>query len=134
VSETRECLFRATVESGRGCLLVNFLHWSADPTIALGRYMKACRASDTGHKATEEDLSNRDTLVWSYPKADWPLQTCMSRLHNAGYHPRGHSYTEEGGASPVPGGSWLAQVPCPSAPSPTRTPWQLERWLNIASS
>ena len=22
----------------------------------------------------------------------------------------GHSYTEEGGASPVPGGSWLAQV------------------------
>ena len=84
----------------------------------------------------------------------------------------GHSYTEEGGASPVPGGSWLAQVsffwiresssmshyakycqyfnclvlliikstpehcqvPCPSAPSPTRTPWQLERWLNIASS
>ena len=68
MSETRECLFRATVESGRGCLLVNFLHWSADPTIALGRYMKACRASDTGHKATEEDLSNRDTLVWSYPK------------------------------------------------------------------
>merc|ERR1712156_18212 len=68
VSETRERLFRATVESGRGCLLVNFLHWSADPTIALGRYMKACRASDPGHKATEEDLSNRDTLVWSYPK------------------------------------------------------------------
>ena len=87
VSETRECLFRATVESGRGCLLVNFLHWSADPTIALGRYMKACRASDTGHKATEEDLSNRDTLVWSYPKVrtagqSWRIRSSTSSTLN----------------------------------------------------
>ena len=27
-----------------------------------------------------------------------------------------------------------SQVPCPSAPSPTRTPRQRERWLTIASS
>merc|ERR1712088_77214 len=114
--------------------LVNFLRWSSNPT-AIGRYMKACRAPSTCQKATnEEDLSRIDTLAWTYPKADWPLQTCMSRHHNAGCHPRGHSYTEEGGASPVPGGSWLAQVPCPSAPSPTRTPRQRERWLTIASS
>jgi len=52
--------------------------------------MKACRAPRTCHKATtEEDLSRIDTLAWTYPKADWPLQTCMSRHHNAGCHPRG---------------------------------------------
>merc|ERR1712018_712690 len=96
--------------------LVNFLRWSSHLPTAIGRYMKACRAPST------------------YQKADWPLQTCMSRHHNAGCHPRGHSYTEEGGASPVPGGSWLPQVPCPSSPSPTRTPRQRERWLTIASS
>jgi len=125
---------RGTRERERTRLrLVNFLRWSSHPT-AIGRYMKACRAPSTCHKATEENLSRIDTLAWSYPKADWPLQTCMSRHHNAGCHPRGHSYTEEGGASPVPGGSWLAQVPCPSAPSPTRTPRQRERWLTIASS
>ena len=47
--------------------LVNFLRWSSHPT-AIGRYMKACRAPSTCHKATEEDLSRIDTLAWSYPK------------------------------------------------------------------
>ena len=47
--------------------LVNFLRWSSHPT-AIGRYMKACRAPSTCHKATEENLSRIDTLAWSYPK------------------------------------------------------------------
>ena len=59
---------RGTRERERTRLrLVNFLRWSSHPT-AIGRYMKACRAPSTCHKATEENLSRIDTLAWSYPK------------------------------------------------------------------
>ena len=67
----------------------------------IGPYRRACRVTTTPGTTREVRGINKVAM--------------MARHYDLSFRRHlGHSYTEEGGASPVPGGSWLAQVcwPC----------------------